>query len=392
MYLLLLLTFFVWSTIQEQAVFTTFPHGWVEPFTYEWVQLLEQFHNAFGNRTKKDTCLFPIPKFDCQPFLWEDSIVERDAYHLRPQDIKSVIAIGDSITAGFGMMSGRPPFSTVVENRGKVFSIGGDMGEYTLPNFLSIYASELHGSPEGYTFPLSRGKDLSRAVTGAKTQDLNSQVNQLVHHLNRDYKDIKDQWKIVTLFIGANNVCVLCTPPFTTLPVMAEADQFEKNVRSALSRLQSEAGKVYVNLVGLFNVSSVYEASRGDPYCENVLDPSHMVICSCIQHSQKQRDAADRMIDEYNKRLQKLEKEFKYQQKETFGVSYQPAFTQFPVAKYKQAYFSGIDCFHPNRCANQVMAILLWNNMFSNSSQKREEFDVQTLTIRCPNPTRPYIQ
>jgi hypothetical protein len=48
------------------------------------------------------------------------------------------------------------------------------------------------------------------------------------------------------------------------------------------------------------------------------------------------------MIKEYNLRLQKLEKEFKHKDK-YFGVSYQPGFSDFPVAKYKQAYFSGFD-------------------------------------------------
>lgn len=104
----------------------------------------------------------------------------------------------------------------------------------------------------------------------------------------------------------------------------------------------------------------MYEASRGDPYCEFVLDPSHMVICSCIQGNEKQRRgntfskyasksyvflhvAADRVVNEYNLRLEKLAKEFKFKDKMELGVSYQPGFKQFPIAKYKQAYFSGID-------------------------------------------------
>lgn len=90
-----------------------------------------------------------------------------------------------------------------------------------------------------------------------------------------------------------------------------------------------------------------------------IWDPSYMMICSCVQQDEQQRQgkqelvlekvelnkstAADRLIHEYNLRLQKLEKEFKFKDKEQFGVSYQPAFTQFPVSKYKQAYFSGID-------------------------------------------------
>ncbi|CEP08885.1 hypothetical protein [Parasitella parasitica] len=344
----------------------------LSPFSYEWIQLLEQFHNTFGHlNTSKDSdaCLFPVPAFDCEPFIWHDAILDRNAYHLRPNDIKAVIAIGDSISAGFGMISGRPPFSTILEYRGKVFSVGGDKGEYTIPNYLSVWTNtSSRGPPTGYTLPLSRGKQLDNAVSGSKTQDLDEQISRLVYLLSTSkYKDVKDEWKLITLFIGANNVCVLCEPPITTLPGLAEADVFEKNVRQALTRIKNEVGKSFVNLVALFNVSSVYEASRGDPY------------------------SADRVVNEYNLRLEKLEKEFKHQDSMELGVSYQPGFKQFPVAKYKQSYFSGVDCFHPNKCANQLMSILLWNNMFSSKEEKNRTYDIESLEFICPSPQRPYI-
>ena len=59
----------------------------LSPFSYEWIQLLEQFHNTLGNKnnSKDDgACLFPVPTFDCEPFIWHDAILDRDAYHLRP--------------------------------------------------------------------------------------------------------------------------------------------------------------------------------------------------------------------------------------------------------------------------------------------------------------------
>ncbi|KAI9469783.1 MAG: hypothetical protein EXX96DRAFT_587438 [Benjaminiella poitrasii] len=346
---------------QQQVAFRSLSN----PFTVEWIQVLEQFYNTFGNHSKDDSsCLYPIPEFDCEPFMWNDGIIKRDAYHLRPNDIKVNIAIGDSITAGFGMISGRPPFSsTILEYRGKAFSVGGDKGEYTIPNFLSKYGEDIIGPPTGYTLPLSRGKKLNNAISGAKSQELNQEVSRLVRLLNThpEYKAVRDEWKLITVFIGANNVCVLCEPPITTLPDLANADIFEANVRHVLERVRTEVKKSFVNLVALFNVSSVYEASRGDPYCEFVLDPSHMVVCSCIQGNEKQRRAADRVVNEYNLRLEKLEHEFKHKDIQNFGISYQPGFKEFPVAKYNQSYFSGIDCFHPNKCANQLMAILLWN-------------------------------
>lgn len=94
-------------------------------------------------------------------------------------------------------------------------------------------------------------------VSGAKTQELNGEISRLVRLLNTErYKDVKDDWKLITLFIGANNVCVLCEPPMTTLPGLADADIFEDNVRNVLERIRTDVGKSFVNLVALFNVSS----------------------------------------------------------------------------------------------------------------------------------------
>lgn len=92
-------------------------------------------------------------------------------------------------------------------------------------------------------------------VSGAKTQELDAEVTRLIRELNTDkYKDIKNEWKLITLFIGANNVCVLCQPPITTLPSLADADIFEDNVRHVLERIRNDVGKSFVNLVALFNV------------------------------------------------------------------------------------------------------------------------------------------
>lgn len=56
----------------------------------------------------------------------------------------------------------------------------------------------------------------------------------------------------------------------------------------------------------------------------------------------KNTPVADAMVAEYNARLQKLasEKEFSHKQ---FNVVYQPGFTAFPIAKYKQSFLSGFD-------------------------------------------------
>lgn len=80
-----LILFFISFSIEQQVVFdTNINYGWLTPFTYEWVTVLDRLHNTFGNRSKTEQCLHKIPKFECERFVWDDSIIHRDAYHLRP--------------------------------------------------------------------------------------------------------------------------------------------------------------------------------------------------------------------------------------------------------------------------------------------------------------------
>lgn len=93
---------------------------------------------------------------------------------------------------------------------------------------------------------------------------MDAEISRLIRVLNTEkYKDIKNEWKLITLFIGANNVCVLCEPPMTTLPGLADADIFEDNVRHVLERIRSDVGKSFVNLVALFNVRRDKNKNQG---------------------------------------------------------------------------------------------------------------------------------
>ncbi|KAG2189452.1 hypothetical protein INT44_004594 [Umbelopsis vinacea] len=264
----------------------------LSPYTTEWIHALEQLYNVFphsSNSTKSDACLFDIPQFNCTSFYWDDGIAKRDVRHLRPQDIKAVISIGDSISAGFGMQTARPPFGTVWEYRGKVFSSGSDPDEYTIANFLSSY-TDTKGGPAGITMPLARGKGLNGAISGGVVQTLDEEVTRLVHQLShKEYTDIRDDWKLITVLIGANNLCGLCAAPSTGLPDQATADAFEHHLRLALERLRIEIGHTFVNLMAMFSVSVVYDAARGEQYCEFLMDKSNMYICPCAQGTDEDR-------------------------------------------------------------------------------------------------------
>jgi hypothetical protein len=64
-----------------------------------------------------------------------------------------------------GMISNRLPNPKVLEYRGKVYSIGADDGEITIPNlFNGLFPGPLFGSSRFVSLPMAHGTELNRAV------------------------------------------------------------------------------------------------------------------------------------------------------------------------------------------------------------------------------------
>ncbi|KAF9914411.1 hypothetical protein BX616_008380 [Lobosporangium transversale] len=407
----LTLCLFPWVAFPMQLSFRKLPkHGHTQnthtacttknltPYTMPWVNELEAIYNSFGRARNDSACPTKIPKWNCEPYkLSEQDLVKpTDVWRLRPHDIKAVISIGDSITAGFAMISGRPPFATVLEFRGKVFSGGGDSGEYTVANFLKTYTKEVKGSPSGFTLPLAFGKGLNTAVSGAIAQTLSSQIDHLkrMFSFGGMYHKYRDEWKLATVFIGANNLCAACGPG-ETVPEIADPEEYGAALKSALQGLRDSVGPTFVNLVGIFDVSLVYDLSRGYSYCELLFDKLPLPICGCATGDEALRQRAGDLAKRYNEVMKRIAREINEESKSErkFGVAYQPGLTEFKdgSSAYGQGYLSGLDCFHPNKCANQLMAISVWNNMFSSNENKDTPMDPRNLEIYCPGPTD-YLQ
>eukprot|EP01121_Diplochlamys_sp_Union-15-3_P013437 TRINITY_DN4168_c0_g1_i6.p1 TRINITY_DN4168_c0_g1~~TRINITY_DN4168_c0_g1_i6.p1 ORF type:complete len:176 (-),score=24.99 TRINITY_DN4168_c0_g1_i6:9-482(-) len=124
----------------------------------------------------------PIPLYNCSKLPTPPPATK--VTQLRPGNIKVVMALGDSISAGFAMDTGVP-----LEWRGLVFSIGGDKYEtefsddpaVTIPNYLLHYNPSLVGTSVGTTIPLTKGSALNGAVSGARVEQVPDQVITLFY-------------------------------------------------------------------------------------------------------------------------------------------------------------------------------------------------------------------
>jgi hypothetical protein len=150
-------------------------------------------------------------------------------HRLTPGDIDIVGAVGDSLTAGFGIFASNKQ-QLLLENRGVSWSIGGrdNWRKFlTLPNLIKVYNPKLYGYSEAaYSFSFQRESKFNVAELGKKsvvvcldnnnncpsegaiTHDMVAQAENLVKRMRSDPKvDLDRHWKVVTMMVGPNDFC-----------------------------------------------------------------------------------------------------------------------------------------------------------------------------------------
>eukprot|EP00002_Diphylleia_rotans_P024876 TRINITY_DN490_c0_g2_i18.p1 TRINITY_DN490_c0_g2~~TRINITY_DN490_c0_g2_i18.p1 ORF type:complete len:423 (-),score=76.78 TRINITY_DN490_c0_g2_i18:82-1350(-) len=303
------------------------------------------------------------PSFSCATFT--SSSRPTSVHRVRVADVKVVAAIGDSLTAAFGAAAST--IADVREFRGVSWSIGGDgslPSSVTLPNVLRKYNPNIVGFSLGIG---SSQTHLNVAVTGAVVQDTPTQATNLVNKMrdSREGVDFNNDWKVITYFIGANNLCRYCRDTNRD-----SAANFASNVRKALDTL-AQIPRTIVNLVGVVDVTKL-KVIEGPGYTG--CDAVHQTVCSCgTSNDAAVRDSVSRVCTQYNNELKNIANDARYQ-RDDFTVVYQPMYenTQIPrdsAGNPIREYFAP-DCFHFATVTHQGVAVTLWNNMLKPNGQK----------------------
>ncbi|KAJ8309413.1 hypothetical protein KUTeg_014287 [Tegillarca granosa] len=152
--------------------------------------------------------------------------------------------------------------------------VGGDgsVDEYhTLPNIIKKFSPNLKG------FSVNKGKvdstnaRLNVAVPGNKSsyisfvvyRDMPGQARLLVQRMNEDPEiDMDNDWKIITVFIGGNDLCDYCDDP-----AQYSAETYKGNIQEALDILHENVPKAFVNLVEVLNIANVNQLNS-NPICD----------------------------------------------------------------------------------------------------------------------------
>ncbi|KAG1234511.1 hypothetical protein G6F68_002725 [Rhizopus microsporus] len=335
------------------------------------------------------------------PLLKPRSTPAQSVHDLRPDDIKIVAGLGDSVMAGFAAKGVQERFLNIqnlYENRGVSFALGGDPDTITMPNILHYYSHNLYGASVGdHLISICFGNQicpkgqyredidiLNAAQSGARSLNLDHELDYIMDVLQKAYDDNKvkpTDWKLITIFIGSNDICHSCTEP-TSLPV-----SFAANVQTAIERIRKSMSHVLVQIIGIMKVQDIVVAtSNYTDYCRpikgsNFIGHDHECECS---HSEANRTIMNTLFPEYNAALLQAVNYYRQPPSNAFAVVYQPLLVD--IMSFPIQAISNIDCFHPSTLAHSWFAKMLWRMMFLPPNEKNMmlKYDASA-PIYCPN-------
>ncbi|CAO3599917.1 unnamed protein product [Absidia cylindrospora] len=301
-------------------------------------------NGTFGGNNNSTNHTGPIIPLDISCPALTPRPPPRNVSDLRADDIKAVIGLGDSVMAGFGakgVQNGQYlSIKTLKEARGVSFAMGGDQDIVTVPNLINYYSHNLYGASVGdQMFTVCFGDQfcpggqykasidvLNGAQSGARSLNLDHEMDYILSQLDKAYSDNRIQktdWKLVTLFIGSNDVCHACAVN-TSLP-----EHYAINVQLAVERVRMTIPNVLIQIIGMIRVDEIFVAtlpyaSYCQPFPRNdfVL---HDHECGCA-HSEANRTIMANLLPQYNTALERIASFYQSPMyaNDSFAVVYHP--------------------------------------------------------------------
>ena len=225
----------------------------------------------------------------------------------------------------------------------------------TLPNILKEFRPDLVGFSTELSDPMDNS--LNVGVVGAKSVNITAQVDLLIERIsNNPDIDFENDWKLVTVLIGYNDIC-----DFSCLGNAFDlVEDWIRNIDRSLTTLSHSLPRTFVNLIllGLPSVALRYVALSPGPFCSFI----YQRYCPCILQAANS-SMPDRVAEHFNERLIELVESRRYDKTNEFTVVVQPASPlTYENATFDQSYVS-FDCLHMSASGNRLSATHLWNNM-----------------------------
>ncbi|XP_051026632.1 phospholipase B1, membrane-associated [Acomys russatus] len=334
--------------------------------------------------------------FSCSDMHPSDT-VPTTVHRLRPADIKVIGALGDSLTAGNG--AGSKPgdvLDVLTQYRGLSWSVGGDEDIKTVTTLANILR-EFNPSLKGFSIGTGRENtpkaSFNQAVAGAKSDGLAAQAKKLVSLMKEDKTiNFQEDWKIITVFIGGNDLCGSCNDQVRFSP-----QAFTDNIKKAMDILHAELPRTFVNMVQVIEIIALREL-----YKETQVSCPRLILrnlCPCVLKFDDNSAELAALVErnrQYQKETEKLIESGRYDTRDDFTVVLQPFFENVAMPRTLEGLpdssFFAPDCFHFNVKAHARSSIALWKNMLEPVGHKTRQQDFENKTpLICPNQTLPFL-
>lgn len=314
-------------------------------------------------------------------------------HKLTPGDIKVVAALGDSGTAAMGARA-KTLLTNIIEYRGVSWSAGGDDDLSTcttLPNIFKEYNPDLIG------FSLDQGNEnhanarLNVAISGSIAEDLPGQAWRLVDKINgHEYKDIinvEEDWKLISMWIGGNDLCEVCEGHERNTP-----ENYIGYIQEALDILHKNLPKTFVNLVQTVDITRLAKLDS-----TLVCTIIHSFVCPCpTTGSDEDKEAVKEAAAQYQQNIWDLVNSGRYDTTDDFTVVVQPFFMGVDVPTKEGSddpdmTYLAPDCFHFSTKGHKELAKALWDNMLEPVGSKSETWPDFGGPIHCPPEDNPFL-
>jgi phospholipase B1, membrane-associated len=176
------------------------------------------------------------------------------------------------------------------------------------------------------------------AISGAIAADVPSQVDTLIEILKKNPTSFENDWKVITLWIGGNDLCRFCKGNAENVP-----ENYAGYVFQTLQKIVTSIPRVYVNLVNIIDVTKLASIDSGS--CGFLRSQT----CGCVAQSEAVTASVQAAALEYQELLAQVATRPELHG-DTFTVELQPFMVNAPIPLNSNGQpdtsYLAPDCFH----------------------------------------------
>lgn len=198
--------------------------------------------------------------------------------------------------------------------------------------------------------------------------------------------DFENDWKIVSIFIGGNDLCDLTDES-------SRPENYVAKLKEGLDYLHQHLPRALVNVVEILDIYLLPQVAHGygsTAACR----AAQKVECPYVANADDEElEYVREETRKYQEQTEELIASGRYDTRDDFTVVLQPFFrdTELPYTEDGEvdATFFAPDCFHFSSKGHGMGAINLWNNMLEPVGKKTTTWSVTDLKV--PSKEHPYF-